>query len=348
LPFRGDTPTEVLAKILEVDPDPLPARVPGALTRIIRRSLQKNPDDRYDDARGLVADLRGVRQRLGKDAARRDVLRKARQRFGAGRGWRAAPAILLLALTPLSCWLTLRSRETAVARTITVPLGHRPAVNQASSPRGRPETTDATMATASMPIVAPPSRPRVETARPAREEPPRPRASRLTELDGTNTGAAASSPNSGVLGEPAVSDAAQPPHVGALAVSSNPRSSVSIDGTLVGVTPLTVDAGAGTHEVSLASSDGTRWRGRVEVRAGQPITLHRELGAIGRLTITSDVWVEVSLDGGPAEQTPIHFPRVSTGLHELRAFRDGYVTKHMEIFIEEEKTSTVRLELERR
>jgi serine/threonine protein kinase len=164
LPFRGDTPTEVLAKILEVDPDPLPARVPGALTRIIRRSLQKKPDDRYDDARGLVADLRGVRQRLGKDAARRDVLRKARQRFGAGRGWRAAPAILLLALTPLSCWLTLRSRETAVARTITVPLAHRPAVNQASSPRGRPERTDATMATASMPIVAPPSRPRVETA----------------------------------------------------------------------------------------------------------------------------------------------------------------------------------------
>lgn len=55
----------------------------------------------------------------------------------------------------------------------------------------------------------------------------------------------------------------------------------------------------------------------------------------------------VSLDGGPSEQTPVDFSKVAAGLHELRAFRDGYVTQTTEIFIEEGKTSYVRLKLEK-
>ena len=85
----------------------------------------------------------------------------------------------------------------------------------------------------------------------------------------------------------------------------------------------------------------------MSVSAGQNLALHRDLHAVGTLAVVSDVWAEVSLDGGPAEQTPIQFQRVVAGLHELRVFRDGYVPQRLEITIEESKTTPVRLTLER-
>jgi serine/threonine protein kinase len=62
-PFRGDTPTSTLAKILEAEAEPVDdARpdLPSDLSRIIRRCLSKRPDDRYNDTRDLVAALRDL------------------------------------------------------------------------------------------------------------------------------------------------------------------------------------------------------------------------------------------------------------------------------------------------
>ena len=64
-PFDGQSPTSTMAKILEVDPRPLrdaAPHLPADLDRIVRRCLQKNPADRYQDARDLVLDLRDVQQ----------------------------------------------------------------------------------------------------------------------------------------------------------------------------------------------------------------------------------------------------------------------------------------------
>jgi serine/threonine protein kinase/tetratricopeptide (TPR) repeat protein len=66
-PFRGDTPTAIVAKILEAEPAPLSAAaadVPPALMQIIQRCLQKRPEDRYQDAHDLAADLNEVRRRV--------------------------------------------------------------------------------------------------------------------------------------------------------------------------------------------------------------------------------------------------------------------------------------------
>jgi len=72
-PFEGSSPVSTLARILEVEPAPLSAirpDLPPALTRVVRRCLRKLPEERYNDTRDLVAELRELRQELS-DASRR-------------------------------------------------------------------------------------------------------------------------------------------------------------------------------------------------------------------------------------------------------------------------------------
>jgi Tol biopolymer transport system component len=62
-PFRGETTTDTLAKILESEPEP-PSAVsnsvlPG-IEPIITRCLKKHPADRYDNTQDLVAELRDL------------------------------------------------------------------------------------------------------------------------------------------------------------------------------------------------------------------------------------------------------------------------------------------------
>ena len=115
----------------------------------------------------------------------------------------------------------------------------------------------------------------------------------------------------------------------------------------MGITPVTIEAAGGMHELLLTAPEGLRWRGRIDVVAGQAYTVHHDLNAAGSLSVVSDLWADVSLDEGPSEQTPIHFPRVAAGLHSLRVSRPGYVTRVLEIVIEDRKASNVRITLEK-
>jgi len=51
--FAGDSSVEVMNAILKNDPPELPASVPGALARIVRRCLEKEPDRRFQSAADL-------------------------------------------------------------------------------------------------------------------------------------------------------------------------------------------------------------------------------------------------------------------------------------------------------
>ncbi|MFN7930363.1 MAG: serine/threonine-protein kinase [Blastocatellia bacterium] len=60
LPFGGATVAEVLTNILHEEPAPVAwetLRVPTAFVRVIRKLLQKKPEDRYQSAQELSADL---------------------------------------------------------------------------------------------------------------------------------------------------------------------------------------------------------------------------------------------------------------------------------------------------
>jgi hypothetical protein len=60
LPFDGESPSEIFAAVLEKTPTPIASLrrdVPEALIKIIDRALQKNPDDRFEDAGELALAL---------------------------------------------------------------------------------------------------------------------------------------------------------------------------------------------------------------------------------------------------------------------------------------------------
>ena len=67
LPFRGATLADTFDRIFHADPEPISRIIPGVLPeleRILRKALQKSPDDRYQSARELHIDLRQVARRL--------------------------------------------------------------------------------------------------------------------------------------------------------------------------------------------------------------------------------------------------------------------------------------------
>ena len=64
-PFDGKDKVSVIAKILEGRHIPIRQKnesLPPELERIINKCLQKNPDDRYQDTRDLVVDIRSLRR----------------------------------------------------------------------------------------------------------------------------------------------------------------------------------------------------------------------------------------------------------------------------------------------
>jgi serine/threonine protein kinase/tetratricopeptide (TPR) repeat protein len=64
-PFEGSDKVSTLAKILEARHSPIRQKnpsLPAELERIIDKCLQKNPNDRYQDTRDLVVDLRSLRK----------------------------------------------------------------------------------------------------------------------------------------------------------------------------------------------------------------------------------------------------------------------------------------------
>jgi hypothetical protein len=59
-PFAGDTPTDIVAAMLTQDPPPLPAGIPTALDHLVRRCLEKRPEDRFDSSHSLALALEGI------------------------------------------------------------------------------------------------------------------------------------------------------------------------------------------------------------------------------------------------------------------------------------------------
>ena len=66
-PFMGDTPAEVITSILAKDPSPLSSCVlqtPGELQQIVGRALQKDPEQRYQNANEILMALKTLRHNL--------------------------------------------------------------------------------------------------------------------------------------------------------------------------------------------------------------------------------------------------------------------------------------------
>ena len=62
LPFPGATASDMTAALLTCEPAPLNETTPLELQRIVRKSLQKNVDERYQTAKDLMIDLKAFKQ----------------------------------------------------------------------------------------------------------------------------------------------------------------------------------------------------------------------------------------------------------------------------------------------
>jgi serine/threonine protein kinase/tetratricopeptide (TPR) repeat protein len=63
-PFAAETSNDSIASILTKEPAPLAGDTPSELQRIIRKSLQKNTDERYQTVKDLQLDLKNLKREL--------------------------------------------------------------------------------------------------------------------------------------------------------------------------------------------------------------------------------------------------------------------------------------------
>ncbi|MGH9971921.1 MAG: protein kinase domain-containing protein [Pyrinomonadaceae bacterium] len=71
VPFEGATPSDVIAALLKDEPEPLAASIPEVpfeLERVVKRTLSKNRDDRYQTVAELSADLHQLNEAVQLNA----------------------------------------------------------------------------------------------------------------------------------------------------------------------------------------------------------------------------------------------------------------------------------------
>ncbi len=98
-PFKGATANETLDLLLHREPVPISRlnyEVPDELERLIRKSLAKIPDERYQDAKNLLADARAVRQRYEHETYAREHPVTSRAWAGRARGAIVLAGVLLI------------------------------------------------------------------------------------------------------------------------------------------------------------------------------------------------------------------------------------------------------------
>ncbi len=111
LPFSGDSPIDTMHAIAFEETRPVTSlrqNLPPGLQRIVARCLRKRPEDRYQDTRNLVEDLKSLKRDIESGVTRavpigdrlRDGLESLKGLRGSALSWTAViAASLLIALT---------------------------------------------------------------------------------------------------------------------------------------------------------------------------------------------------------------------------------------------------------
>ena len=117
-PFQGDTSMAVLSAIIKDTPasvTDLRADLPRDVGRVLRRCLAKDPEERYQTAKDLRADLRLLKEDVDSDASgRTQSVTATRQRPRSSRAalWLALVAVAVIA-AGAAWWYAHRGRDAA-------------------------------------------------------------------------------------------------------------------------------------------------------------------------------------------------------------------------------------------
>jgi serine/threonine protein kinase/Tol biopolymer transport system component len=99
-PFDGETELETLHKIIGSVPPALGDQVPATLRAVVEKALQKDPGERYQSMRDMVADLRAIMrtsEAFDSSPVKRPVPETANRARGRAVRYSAAAAAVLLA-----------------------------------------------------------------------------------------------------------------------------------------------------------------------------------------------------------------------------------------------------------
>ena len=121
--FQGATAASLIGAILHTDPPPvstLQPLTPPGLDHIVARCLAKNPDDRWQTARDLVLELKGIAEHVSGPVERKAARNKSARRIGA-----ALLAVLAIGAGAFALGIYLRPRanEPAVRLMFSPPTG---------------------------------------------------------------------------------------------------------------------------------------------------------------------------------------------------------------------------------
>ena len=103
-PFRRDTAADTASAILQDEPAPLLDAVPPELKRIVRRCLEKRPEDRFQSARDLAFDLQAAAEALGAGPVARPAAQPRRLLW-------AGVAVLVAVAAAASIYVVVRGRS---------------------------------------------------------------------------------------------------------------------------------------------------------------------------------------------------------------------------------------------
>jgi serine/threonine protein kinase len=284
VPFRGETPISTILKHLN-DPPPLETTdLPEALRAVLRRCLAKEPAKRYQSSAEVAEALRQARSpSLRQQRVPTDVLQAPTRLMPATPrpGWMSRSLVLVvlglgaLALAlGLGLWLWGTGATTPGAETREQARTPSPEVTERPTPPPPAPEAPASDALGTTETVSPAP---VKPASPLTQRTPSPRPTPRPQMAAVSLPSppalmAAAPPASQSTAPPTTTRPAEAPSAGPglLQIAVKPWGEVSVDGRVIGQTPLDrMSLPAGSHRVRVRHPGFPLWEKDVVVKAGE-------------------------------------------------------------------------------
>jgi predicted Ser/Thr protein kinase len=296
VPFRGETPISTILKHINEPPPldgPEAAALPPELRAVLRRCLAKEPDDRFSSANELAEALRNARSPSRRQVPmptevlrapttpERPAVRAAPSRSGAKPWMLAVPLVVVVAgvvglkgsmrdappLVPSPSPVVAEAAPTPAATmaAVSAPGAIPTAPVEAAAPAGEPPVEAAPVPAKAAPAAAPKAGGLagfgLKPVRPSARPVPAPSAVVATRPE---------TPAATPVPPPPTTAAAAPEGPGMLQVAVKPWGEVSVDGRVIGTTPIDrIALPVGAHTVRVRHPLYEPWERSVNIRSGQ-------------------------------------------------------------------------------
>jgi len=148
--------------------------------------------------------------------------------------------------------------------------------------------------------------------------------------------------------------AQQPPsnvqQTGMISIKTTPSGAkVYINGSYIGITPISKALKQGKYEINLVKEGYVKYATAVTVVKNKTTTIQKELTPISKSATlhisTNPTGANIYIDSIIVGTSPIYFYQISTGVHELRVEKTGYMVYSREIELSANSVVSIPVEL---